>query len=276
MKKWLFPLVSGGFLSPAFVTAQYLSSLAYQNPVATDLFAESPTSVFSAGFRPAQWTQFSLLTMGMYGERLFMMSELGFHQLAVAIPTRKGNIGLSILQQGFSSFRESKAGFGYAKKLGPLISAGAGLDYASIHQKGSGNKGRLNGCLGILATLSGRLSTDFTLYNPWIGGKRNRYFLSRESIAAVSFCWRVSEEFRLQSSVNHFAQSGTGGLFFLDYTPVEEVFLRLGISTGEQGPFFSGGYRLGCFAVAASCRFHTKLGMSPGLLIVYQSPAKTN
>ena len=142
--------------------------------------------VFSFNNNQASLAQMKGAAVGVYGERRFMLNELGLYQLAIAVPTNSGNFGVKVGYFGFSDYNESQMGLAYARKLGSKVDIGVQFNYNGIQVSGYGNSSAINFEIGTIFHLTDKLNAGIHAYNP-AGGKYGKKFRRKISIDIYSW-----------------------------------------------------------------------------------------
>ena len=155
------------------VSASYLGLGAYSN---------NHVDVFSFHANQAALAKIKTVSVGIYGEKRFLLNELGLYNVAIALPTSSGDFGIDARYYGFSDYNESQLGLAYGKKLGGKIVIGVQFNYYNIRIAGYGNASAINFELGAIFHLTDNLDAGMEVYNP-VGASLGKY--GEEKLASV-------------------------------------------------------------------------------------------
>lgn len=213
------------------------------------------------------------ISFGVYGERRFMLAELGSYQLAFALPTRGGNFGLQAGYFGSASFNQSGLGMAYARSIGN-IDVGAQFNYYQIKIAGYENASAINFEAGAILHVTDQFQTGVHIYNPTrVSIGKN----GEEKLPMIySFGWGydVSENFFIGTEIVKTENQPVNINAGLQYSFDEKLFARAGISSATSSFYLGAGFLLNGFRIDVTASLHPYMGMTPGLLLIYNSPNK--
>ena len=254
-------------------TAEILSQTT-KRPVAaiyTGLGAYSnyQSDIFSFGSNQASLARVKQPAAGMYGEKRFLLDELGLYKLSVAVPTHSGNFGIQTNYFGFSDYNETNAGLAYARNLGEKLEIGVQFNYNSIKIAGYGNASAVNVEIGGILHLTEKLNAGVHVFNP-VGGKFNKG--DNEELASVytfGFGYDFSEIFFLSAEIEKEENKPINVNAGMQYKIVSKLAARAGISTSTSAYYFGIGLYLKSFRFDVISSYQQPLGFTPGLMIQY-------
>lgn len=208
--------------------------------------------------------------VGVYGERKFMLSETGLYSALATLPAPSGNFALQLDYFGYPSYHESQTGLAYGLPLSESIGIGAKINYYTIRIPTYYTISAVNFELGAIIPINDRLYTGVSVYNPMNSplGKRSGQRLA--SVYKAGIGYELSSAFLTQVEVMKEKEKDTNIHLSLQYKPVPQVFARAGILTGSATAYFGAGYLHHRLRADFSFSFHQQLGISPGLLLLYQ------
>jgi hypothetical protein len=252
-----------------------------RRPVAalyTGLGAYSIThvDVFSFNNNQASLAQMKNAAVGVYGERRFMLDELSLYQLAVAIPTNSGNFGVKAGYFGFSDYNESQMGLAYARNLGTNIDVGVQFNYNGVQISGYGNASAINFEIGTILHLTERLHAGVHVYNP-VGGKFGKN--QEEKLASVytaGFGYEASDKFFVSAEIEKEEDQQVNVNAGMQYRFLPQFMARAGIATNTSNVYAGVGLFLKAFRLDVVASYHPQLGVTPGLLLLYDFKKKEN
>jgi len=232
--------------------------------------------VFSFTNNQASLAQMKNASAGVYGERRFMLDELSLYQLAIAVPTNSGNFGVKAGYFGFSDYNESQMGLAYARKLGSKVDIGVQFNYNGILVSGYGNSSAINFEIGTVFHLTDKLHAGIHAYNP-VGGKYGKN--SDEKVASVytvGLGYEASDKFFISTEIEkeeHQPVNINGGI---QYKFLPQFMARAGIATNTSQVYAGVGLFLKTLRLDVAASYHPQLGVTPGLMLVYNFSKKDN
>ena len=232
--------------------------------------------VFSAVNNQAALAQIKDPSAGVYGERRFMLDELSLYQLAVAIPTKSGNFGVKAGYFGFSEYNESQIGLGYGRKLGSKIDVGVQFNYNGIRISGYGNSSAINFEIGTILHLTDKLNAGVHAYNP-VGGKYGKDQVEKlASVYTFGMGYEASAKFFVSAEIEKEEDQPVNVNAGLQYKFLPQLIARAGISTNTSNVYGGVGLMLRSFRVDVVAGYHPQLGVTPGILLIYNFSNKNN
>jgi len=208
---------------------------------------------------------------GIYFENRFLVSELSVKGFAGALPVKNSGVfAIHATQFGYSKYNEQKAGLAYARKLGNKVSMGIQLDYLSTNIAGDyGKHGTMAVEGGIIAEPVENLRLGVHVFNP------TRARLAEYADERIPVLFRIGAGYRFSAKVLFctevekdidFNASFRAGI---EYHPIEQIYLRGGISTEPVQSSFGFGLKLKNFRIDAATSYHQVLGFSPQMGLMY-------
>jgi len=230
---------------------------------------------FSAFNNQAALAQVKSKSMGLYGERRYLVEGLNNYLVVGAIETRSGCFGIELGYFGFNRFNQSRAGLAYALALGSRMSLGVEFNYHSINIPGYGKTSFLGFELAALFHLTEKLSAGMQMSNPVVGkflqaGKDKLpsiyrggigYDPSREFFAGIEI---VKEEL-----VPAYVNAG------IQYAGIPGIAIRTGFTSTSNSWWIAICYLWRSLSIGISIGFHPVLGITPGFFFLYhENPAQ--
>lgn len=226
------------------------------------------TDVFSFTSNQAALAQIKNISMGVFGERRFMLAATNMFSAVIALPTHQGNFGLQADYLGYKNYNESQIGIAYARSLGNSLDVGIKFNYYSFRIPAYQSSSAVNFEIGAIAHLTERLHAGIHFYNP-VGGKLSK--TDNEKLSAVcklGIGYEASDNFFISSEIikaEDFPVNITAGV---QYNFDKQFFARLGISSDNGSPFAGAGISWNNFRLDVSAAYHPQLGISPGLMLI--------
>jgi hypothetical protein len=224
---------------------------------------------FSFTSNQAALAQIKNAGIGIYGERRFLLAENSVYGLAAAIPTKKGNIGLQVNYAGFANFNEQKAGLAYARSLGNKVDVGVQFNYYGYTIPSYNNASTINFELGAIVHVTEKINVGVHVYNP-VSAKLGKD--GEEKLAAaykLGIGYDATENFYFSTEIvkeENQPVNVTGGV---QYHFKKQFFARAGFRSDNNTGFAGIGFMASDFRIDVATSFHPQLGISPGILLIY-------
>jgi len=232
--------------------------------------------VFSFTSNQASLAQMKHASAGVYGERRFLLDELALYQLAIAVPTRSGNFGVKAGYYGFSDYNESQIGLAYGRKLGSKVDVGVQFNYNAIRISSYGNSSAINFEIGTVLHLTEKLHAGVHAYNP-VGGKFGKN--QEEKLASVytaGLGYEASEKFFVSAEIEKEENQPVNVNAGMQYKFLPQLMARVGIAANTSNIYAGVGLSLKSFRLDVVAGYHPQLGITPGLMLLYNFSKKSN
>ena len=234
------------------------------------------TDVFSFVNNQASLAQMKNASVGVYGERRFMLDELSLYQLALAVPTNSGNFGVKGGYYGFSDYNESEIGLAYARKLGPKMDIGVQFNYNGILVSGYGNSSAINFEIGTVFHLTDKLNAGVHAYNP-VGGKYGKNSEEKlASIYTIGLGYDASPKFFVSAEIEKEENQPVNVNAGMQYKFLPQLMARVGIATNTSNVYAGIGLFLKTIRLDVVAGYHPQLGTTPGLMLIYNFSNRNN
>lgn len=207
--------------------------------------------------------------VGVYGERRFLLAENSVYGIAAAIPTKKGNFGVQVNYTGVANFKEQKAGLAYAKSLGQKLDIGVQFNYYGFSVPNYINASTVNFEAGAIVHISDKLNAGVHVYNPVSAGLGKN---KEEKLAAaykLGLGYDISDNFYIASEVLKEQNLPLNITTSFQYQFQKQFFVRGGFRSDNNTGFAGVGFLYKQMRIDLSSSFHPQLGVSPGLLLIY-------
>src|SRR5947209_8265524 len=94
-------------------------------------FSRYHAEVYSFCYNQAVLASLKTFTAAVYGERRYLMKELGQYSISLALPVPSGSFGIQTDYFGNASYHETQCGLAYGRKLGGHVALGIQFNYLS-------------------------------------------------------------------------------------------------------------------------------------------------
>jgi hypothetical protein len=244
------------------VAARYLSLGAYSNRF---------NDVFGAKSNAASLSTLKQNGIGVYGERRFMLDQLNMYSLSGAFRTNSGTFGLSGSYFGFSQSNQTQLSLSYARKVAQTVDIGASFHYHAITQSGIyGNSSAITGSVSMLLHLSDKITAGLNVYNPiraqWSKVNDEERLPSRYTFGMG---YDASDKFYLTAELEKEEGQEVNVNLAVHYQFIPQIFIRGGIASLTSSYYAGLGMQLSQFRFDIATSFHPQLGVSPGVVLLY-------
>lgn len=232
-------------------------------------YSMNHADLFSFTANQASLAQLNNAGIAVYGEQKFMLSELSYYTAAFATLTRAGNFGLKAVYSGSGDYNESQLGLAYARKLGKKLDIGAQFNYNGIRIAGYGNAAAVSFELGTIIHINERLHAGIHINNP-VGGRFGKDRQEKiSSIYTAGFGYEASDKFFLGAEIVKEEDQPVNVNAGIQYKFLPQLLARAGISTATSATWMGLGLSWKTFRVDIAASYHQQLGITPGLLLLY-------
>jgi len=231
--------------------------------------------VFCVASNQAALTKLNHASAGVYSEKRFMLKDLGFYDVVVAIPTRTGNFAFDGRYFGITDYNESQLGLAYARTLGSKIDLGVQFNYYAVRIAGYGNASSVNFELGSIFHITDDFNAGLHVYNP-IGSKLGKSGEEKlASIYSFGVGFEPSKTFFFSLELTKEEDKPPNVIAGLQYKFLPQLLARGGISSTTTSMYFGIGFQWKEMRFDATASYHPELGISPGILLLYNFVKQT-
>ena len=253
-----------------------LSSLVFAQSLRQPLSALYPPSsayslyqhdVFSFMSNPASLAFTRKFSAGVYGERRFLLAELGVCHVAAAIPMGWGALGTYARYAGFSGYQETSLGIAYSRRLGEKAALGLQFNRVDFGVPGVVRDAAVFAELGALLRVAPRLTVGLHVQNP-AGGFFARSDARLPSTFKLGMGFDASEKFHVNAELLKESDLPVALLAAFQYQFHQRFFIRAGINTVVGSGFMGFGLAWSGLRADVTGSLHPQLGFSPGFMLV--------
>jgi hypothetical protein len=235
----------------------------------TGVYSLHHTDIFSFDFNQAALARLPAFSAGVYAERRFLLNELNNYRAVAAMPTSSGNFGIITGYSGFNDFNETRMGLAYGKKLSAKSDIGIQFNYYHINASGYGNSSAISFEIGMIHHLSEKVHTGIHINNP-VGGKFGNE--QQEKLPAVytfGLGYEASEKFFFSMEIIKEEDQPVNVNAGFQYRLLSPAMIRAGVSTATSSVWFGAGLTKGTMRIDVITVYHPQLGITPGLLVLF-------
>ncbi|MBK9732772.1 MAG: hypothetical protein IPO83_16075 [Chitinophagaceae bacterium] len=208
------------------------------------------------------------ISVGIFSERRFMMSELGYNAGGVILPTKSGVFGVSVSYSGFDVYNEKKAGLSYARLFSKKISGSIQFDYLGTSIAEYGNGSTFTFEAGLLVKITDKFSTGAHVFNPV---RVNSGFIDEKAptVLKLGISYEASDKVWLAAEAKKDIDQAVQLCAGLEYRVIDALHLRAGFGTNPALYTFGAGINVAQLKIDMAATYHQVLGVSPQLSISY-------
>jgi hypothetical protein len=262
------------FISYSLVQAQTLRRPVAAPYTSLGAYSTGQSDVFSFTANQASLAQLKNISAGVYAERRFMLAELNNYTAVVSVPTFTGNFGLKTSYSGFGGYNETQLGFAYGRKLGKKIDVGVQFNYNGVRITEYGNASAISFELGTVLHLTEQLNAGFHVSNP-VGGKFGKDQQEKlASVYTVGLGYDASDKFFISAAIEKEEDQPVNVNAGLQYKFLPQLMAKLGMSSATSSVWMGVGLYIKTFRIDITASYHPQLGVTPGLLILFNFKGK--
>lgn len=210
-------------------------------------------------------------TVGTFYENRFLINELGFKSIGMALPTATGTFGLSLSQFGYTCYSENKIGLAYAREFTEDFSAGIQLDYLYTHIAEDFEAfGQLSFEIGLQYALNEKIIIGAHVFNPL-----DIDFIDEEQREEIPSVFKLGLVYYFNDNLLITTEAEKNTMYSLnlktgiEYTALDFMELRMGVATDPVQFSFGTGFRIRKLKLDIASSYHQVLGFSPQISLVY-------
>ncbi len=210
-------------------------------------------------------------SIGLHYENRYGISNLGYKSIAGAFKTNSGTFGVKFNYQGYSTYNNIETGVSYGRSFGEYFAAGIQIDYlhTSLSQD-YGSAGMALAEIGILAKPIKNLIIGAHVYNPTMS--KYKETVNTERIPTI-FKFGAGYKFDDVAFLNAEIVKDIDYPFIIragvEFNLVKNFVARAGVSSNNSLISFGAGYKLKGFHIDVAFSYHSYLGYSPFITLVY-------
>jgi len=262
------------FFSP--LQGQNLRKPIAANYTGLGAYSLNHVDVFSFTSNQASLAQLKSPSVGVYGERRFLLSELNNYSAVIGLPTSSGNFGLNAGYYGFSDYNETHLGLAYGRKLGNKVDIGAQFNYNGIRISGYGNATAISFELGTVLHLTDRLHAGVHVANP-VGGKFGKDQQEKlASVYTIGLGYEASEKFFISAEIEKEEDRPVNVNAGFQYKFLPQLHVRAGMASATSTAWVGLGINIKSIRIDLTTGYHPQLGITPGLLFAFNINPKEN
>ena len=232
--------------------------------------------VFSVTANQAALAQLKDFSLGIYGERRFLMGVTDMYSTVFVLPSQNGNFAFQADYFGYKNYNESQLGVAYARSLGAKLDVGIKFNYYSFRIPAYQQSTTVNFELGVIAHLTEQLHAGIHFYNP-VGGHLSK--TDNEKLGSAytfGLGYEAGESFFISAEIVKQENLPVNVNAGVQYNFDRQFFARVGISSENETPYAGAGISWNQLRLDVSASYHPQLGISPGLMLIVHFKSREN
>lgn len=225
--------------------------------------------IYSLTANPAGLVGVECLTASVNYQHHFFSEDVTTQAALLGIPTRLGTFGLALNRFGLkAAYNDLKAGFSFAKRLGPRIALGLTASYHQLHIPSYINVSALSVDVGMHYRFPDGIVIGMQYTNVGKATYRQEVYGAIPAYAKMGIRYPWPRVMIAAELVYRFIHR-LGGNFGVEYNVGDLVYLRGGVSVNPLQRHAGFGLRWQHFTFDAAATFHPQLGTTPQIGLCY-------
>ena len=232
------------------------------------------TDAFSTVSNPASLGSIQHFSCGVLAENKWMLEGLNNYSFASSFPIGGDGFGIVLQQNGNDEFKEQDLELAYGKNLGKL-DLGIAFNYLRDQTEGYGSTQFISSGLGLRYRISKKLMTGWDL-GIAVSGKAGKTNPERApQWFRMGFGYSMDKDLFLSLQIEK--QSGLPGDFcgYIEYRYLDHLIFGAGIHSDSGSLFFKTGWRKNHLCIQFCFAYEPVLGLSPGIVLLWETKIKT-
>lgn len=264
MKVWYVLFIS---LIPQFLSAQ--NNLG-PRLTAIGKNAVAVSDVWSIQANPAAGQDLRSAIIAISYLKHFFSNEISSQAFAAVLPFNNNLIATSFQVYGFSEYKESTIGFGYAKKFGPDFSVGLNANYHQLKIAGYGHVTGFSLDVGVCYKLLKEVAVGASIINIAQQQYTNEALKSNiPTVFSVGSSYQPTEKVLVAATISKILKQSVDASIGIDYKFARAFSLRGGISISPFKQYGGFGLNYKQFLLDMATVYDPNLGYSPQMGISY-------
>jgi len=242
-----------------------LSSL---NTPGVNSYSNTNADVFSIEHNQAELAAIKKFSIGVNGERRFLLNDLSNYVVSAALPLKEGAFGTIINRSGNDGYSQSLFALSYGRKMNEWVNIGIQFNYYLINRIYFGNASSINADISLLGHITDQIYAGFQLHNVMPSAiNKNDQRIPFQLSGGLGY--DVSKELFLGIMIHKIETVAIDWIPEIDYTINNILSARLGIQSSNSIYYGAVDIILGNYKLEITSSVHPYLGITPGLGIIY-------
>ena len=164
----------------------------------------------------------------------------------------------------------------YGRKIGEKVDIGAQFNYNAIRISGYGSSSAVSFEIGTVLHLTDQLHIGIHANNP-VGGKFGKDQEEKlPSVYSFGLGYDVSDKFFFSAEIMKEEDQPVNVNVGMQYKLLPQILTRVGMETATSSAWAGIGVSWKVFRIDVTTTYHPQLGVSPGLLMLFNFNQKEN
>jgi len=235
-------------------------------------YGANDPAVFCFNENPSCLATTKNVSIGLYGEKQFLLQELGNYSAAASFPTSNGAFGISMKYEGSNYFHRSSVALAYGRSFGERIRSGLQFCYDALAFSGLyGKTGVLYPKAGFIIKLSPKICSGMSVSDP-MGARFGKE--KQEKNAAVytlGLGYLPSEKIYLELLIKKEENKPVSFITAFQYKIIPSLLISTGFDAANSCIWLGVGFIKGKCRVDISLSSYQQIGITPGTLLEFTS-----
>jgi hypothetical protein len=205
-------------------------------------------------------------------ENRLLLPEFQGQNLAIVSPLGRGSISAGYYRFGSEHYRNIRTGLGYALSLTEKFSLGVQINYQSLRlPEFYGMNHSITGEIGALLEVNEQWSFAMAVFN--LGRAKLSAFQDDRynTVYRVGTAYEPSKQVKVAVELHKNVDGPLSVRGGLEYEPMDQFFLRLGVGSQPANYAFGFGYSFKSLTLDLTSQYHQTLGWSPQISLRFQN-----
>lgn len=260
-------------LLPACLFSMHSFTQVLQQPsssvyTGSGVYSKDFSDAFSFPVNQAALAQLTNTAAGISGENRFLLPGLNNYLMALALITPHGNFGWKAGYAGYTGYKEMQLGLAHGRKLGKALDAGIQFNYSNISIAGYGAASALSFEAGAIFHITRSLNAGVHLNNP-VGGRLGNSGEKLPAVYTMGIGYEASELVLVSAEIIKEEEKPVTINAGVYYKFLPQLIAKAGISSASSSIWAGFGFLRKAYRLDLFTSYHLQLGISPGLLLLY-------
>ena len=233
------------------------------------VYSKNFVDVQSVSSNQAALPNVQSIAASIYSEKRFLVNELNSYAVTACLPFQSGAVGLFAKYLGYNDYNETQLGVAYGKTLGK-INIGMQFNYHSLRIQGYGKDASYTLEVAVITKLSEQVVAGIHIFNPTGSGFGNNILEKLPRVYTAGLGYEASKKVYVGAEIIKEEDRSIGINGSLQYVFAKKLFARVGIYTETTNLYFGLGWKWQTFRVDITSNYHPELGITPGLLLLFE------
>ena len=234
------------------------------------VYSKNFVDVQSVSSNQAALPNIESIAASVYCEKRFLLNEVNLYALTSCVPFEFGAVGLFAKYFGYSEYNETQLGVAYGKTLGK-INIGIQFNYHSLRIQAYGKDASFTLEAAALTRLSEQVVAGVHIFNPTGSGFGNNKLEKLPRVYTAGLGYEASQKVYVGAEIIKVEDRSIGINASIQYVFAKKLFARVGLYTETTNLYFGLGWKWQTLRIDITTSYHPQLGISPGLLLLFDS-----